>query len=91
MTIILELAPEVEARLRRKADRAGQEVADYLLAIADREEEEDSEEEETEGSAYDLFAGRLGGVHSGGQGRWSENTGEKFAAGMEEKRRQGHL
>lgn len=94
MTIILELAPELEARLRRRANLAGQEVADYVLAVVEntaQEDEQEDTEEKTEGSAYDLFAEHIGRIHSGGQGRWSEDTGEKFAAGMEEKRRQGHL
>ncbi len=82
MTIVLELAPELEARLRRRADRAGQEVADYLLAIADREEEEDSEEErQSEGSAADLFAGRIGLIH-GSHEALSQDTDERFAQGL---------
>jgi len=43
------------------------------------------------GSAYDLFEGLVGQVGSGGHGQWSQNCGEKFAEGMAEKRRQGHL
>lgn len=89
MIVTLELAPEVETRLRRKAERQGQDFTIYLQTVM--EHEADEEPEEAQGSAADLFAGRLGGIHSGGQGRWSENTGEKFAAGMEEKRKQGHL
>ena len=90
MTLMLELSPETEARLQRKAERAGQSLPDYLLAVADAEAEEE-EAEATEGSAFDLFDGLIGQVGSGGEGHWSQDTGRKFAEGMAEKRRQGHL
>ena len=50
MTLTLELSPDLEARLRRKAERAGQSLPDYLLAVADAEAEEE-EAEASEGSA----------------------------------------
>lgn len=65
MTVTLELAPEVETRLRRKAAREAQDMTTYLEAVVERE----AQDEETEGSAYDLFAGRLGGIHSGRTGK----------------------
>ncbi len=89
MTLMLELSPDTEARLRRKAERAGQSLPEYLIAVADAEPEED--EEDSEGLAYDLFKGRIGLFRSGGDGKWSEDCGAKFAEGMAEKRRQGHL
>lgn len=89
MTVTLNLRPEVESTLRRMAEREGQDLAIYMQSIMEREANKDAQQ--SDGTAADLFAGRLGGIHSGGQGRWSENAGEKFAAGMEEKRRQGHL
>ena len=90
MTLTLELEPEVETRLRKKAERAGQSLPEYLIAVADAELEETGEDA-SEGSAYDLFEGLIGQVSSGGEGRWSENCGEKFAEGMAEKCRQGRL
>ena len=90
MTLMLELEPEVETRLRRKAERAGQSLPEYLIAVADAEPE-DAGDDVSEGSAYDLFEGLIGQVSSDGKGRWSENCGEKFAEGMAEKRSQGHL
>ncbi len=90
MTLMLELEPEVETRLRRKAERAGQSLPEYLIAVAEAEPEE-AGDDASEGSAYDLFKGLIGHFRSGGEGRWSENCGEKFAEGMAEKRRQGHL
>jgi len=90
MTLMLELSPDLEARLRRKAERAGQSLPDYLLAVADAEADEE-EINASEGSAADFFAGRIGRFRSGGEGDWSQDTGRKFAEGMAEKRRQGRL
>ena len=90
MTLTLELAPEVESRLRKKAEKAGQSLPEYLIAIADAEVEEE-ETDESEGSAYDLFKGRIGLFRSGSDGAWSQDTGRKFAEGMAEKRRKGTL
>jgi hypothetical protein len=39
----------------------------------------------------DRFAGRVGLIDSGGDGRLSENTGKKFTDYLEEKRRAGTL
>lgn len=80
----------MEARLQRKAERAGQSLPDYLLAVADAESD-DEETDALEGSAFDLFNGLIGQVGSGGEGHWSQDTGRKFAEGMAEKRRQGRL
>lgn len=96
MTVTLELPPEMETRLHRRAERAGQDLPSFLLAVADREaqeetEEEEMAEEEQEGSAYDLFAGRIGRINGSSEATWSENCGEEFTKGMVEKRRQGHL
>ncbi len=90
MTVMLELKPEVETRLREKAERAGQSLPEYLIAVADAEME-DEESDKSEGSAYDLFEGLIGHFGSGGDGTWSQDTGRKFAEGMAEKRRKGIL
>ena len=63
MTVTLDLKPETETRLWRKAERAGQSLPDYLRTVADAE----AEDEETpvgEISAFDLFEGLLGQVTS---------------------------
>jgi hypothetical protein len=39
----------------------------------------------------DLFKGRVGGIRSGGQGRWSENGGEKFIDYLVQKQKEGRL
>lgn len=41
MTITLELEPELEACLRRKAEREGQDITTYLQAVVEREAEDD--------------------------------------------------
>lgn len=45
MTLMLELSPETKARLRRRAERAGQHLPDYLLAVAEAGEDEASASE----------------------------------------------
>ena len=90
MTLMLELSPDTEARLQRKAERAGQSLPEYLIAVADAEIEEE-ETDDAEGSAYDLFKDRIGLFRSDSDGTWSQDTGRKFAEGMEEKRRKGIL
>ena len=46
--------------------------------------------ETAEGSAADLFVSRIGRI-KGSTEAYSQNCGERFAEGMAEKRRQGHL
>jgi len=89
MIITLEIAPETEARLRRRASLAGQEIADYLLAVAEGTVQED-DEEEPEGSAYDLFAEHIGRVR-GSHEALSQDTGARFTQGLIDKRDAGHL
>ncbi len=89
MTVTLELTPEVEARLRRKAESEGQDITAYLLAVAGREAQEESEEE-AEGSAYDLFAEHIGRVR-GSREALSQDTGARFTQGLIDKRDTGHL
>lgn len=86
MTLMLELSPETEARLRRKAERAGQSLPDYLLAVANAE----SEEEASEGSAADLFAGRIGRI-KGSTEAYSQNCGQRFTEYVVEKHKAGNL
>ena len=76
MTLMLELSPDTEARLRRKAERVGQSFPDYLLAVADAEEDAE-EPDASEGSAADLFAGRIGRI-KGSTKAYSQNCGQRF-------------
>lgn len=81
MTVILELKPKTERRLRHEAEQAGQEFSQYVATLLNDGEEDPDEEEGAEGSSYDLFAGKLGGIRSGGDGRKSKNTSEQSAIG----------
>lgn len=89
MTLMLELSPETEARLQRKAERAGQSLPDYLLAVADAEEDEE-ELDVAGGSAADLFAGRVGRI-KGSTEAYSQNCGERFTQYVVEKHKAGNL
>lgn len=39
MTLTIEVTPEMEARLRQKAARRGETLDDYLLGLANRDED----------------------------------------------------
>ncbi len=89
MTLTLELSPDLEARLQRKAKRAGQSLPDYLLAVADAEDEEE-EASATEGSAADLFAGRIGCI-KGSSEAYSQSCGQRFTEYLAGKHQAGIL
>lgn len=89
MTLMLELSPDTEARLRRKAERAGQSLPDYLVAVADAEVEED-EASIADGSAADLFAGRIGRI-KGSSEAYSQNCGQRFTEYLAKKHQAGSL
>jgi hypothetical protein len=88
MTIELDLPPETEERLRKRAELVGQDPATYVQALVDRDL---SGEQPSPQSLAELLAGRVGVVHSGGGERLSEDTGGKFTDYLEQKRREGHL
>ena len=88
MTITLDLVPDLEARLRRRAAREGtneQEVA--LRLLADTLAEDEEEVSPAAGSMADLFAGRLGQVAGSGEA-YSENGGRRFAAHLAQRHEQ---
>lgn len=92
----ITVTPKLEKALFEEAQKQGTTperlALDHLSEFFVPEEQElEAQGEAAEGSAYDLFEGLIGRVGSGGAGTWSENCGEKFAEGMAEKRRQGHL
>ena len=76
MILTLELSSNLEVRLRRKAHWARQSLPDYLLAVADAEEDAE-EPDASEGSAADLFAGRIGRI-DGSTEAYSQNCGQRF-------------
>jgi hypothetical protein len=67
------------------------EVADGEIVPAEREAAGPRAGGKPARTMADRFAGRLGVIDSGGEGRLSEEAGEKFAAYLEAKRRAGHL
>ena len=99
MTLLVDLPPKAQSRLRERAAEAGKEenvLAALLLTELLVPEEEDVETDELAGGTLaDLLKGRTGLFRSSeripGGARMSENTGKQFADGMEEKRRRGHL
>ena len=70
MTIVLDLFPDAEARLRRRASRDGEDAqAVALRLLTERLSEEEFEEERPPAgrSMADLFAGRVGLVAGSGK------------------------
>jgi hypothetical protein len=90
MTVTLDIKPETERRLRRKAEQEGQDFPQYLEALLDENAEAADETEEAEGSAYDLFAGRIGRIQGSGEA-FSQNCGERFTQYVVEKHKAGDL
>ena len=98
MTLVLQLTDAQTKQLQAKAAQADKDPAAYLLSAAGIEAAPDDTtppaplpvETQSTGTAYDLFKDLLGGWSSNGS-NLSEATGEVFAEGMAEKRRQGHL
>ncbi len=96
MTLTLELTPDAEEKLRRKASERGQELNDYaqdvLLTDADAPAFPTGENPPAPGeSVFDSMKEYIGMFSGGGQTSFSENTGEKFAEALLEKRQQGRL
>jgi hypothetical protein len=89
MMLMIDLTPDEEAKLRRKAEQMGQDVSDYarrLLLPAD-----DSDAPAPGESLAEALKGRIGGFHSGGQYQFSKNTGEAFLDILLEKKRNGKI
>ena len=88
MTILLDLTPDTEARLRSRASREGQDAqAVALRLLTERLAEEETEEEggaPTGRSMADLFAGRVGLVAGSGEA-YSKDGGRRFAEGLARK------
>jgi hypothetical protein len=72
----------------RKAARQGQDPAAYVAEVVDRDLSGGEGEPKT---LAQMFAGRIGRIHSGGTERLSEDCGERFTDYLEDKRREGRL
>jgi len=85
MTLMLELAPEIEAILREEAERQG--TTPELLAQKALRDRFTAPPIALEGqSAYEALKPFIGKFHSG-KGNLSQNTGEQFAEIVAEKHR----
>jgi hypothetical protein len=91
MSRILELPDAVYAALEREAAARGLDpvawIAAHLPVQAGMSANAENGKPRT---MLDLFAGHIGVIASG-IGDLSEDTGRKFAEGMEQKRREGRL
>lgn len=94
MSIVIDLAPAEEARLRAHAARQGQDTSDYIAALL-RARIGDTPAPDGETLA-DFLAGYIGVVdsrelNSGEMSHFAENSEAEFAKIMDEKQRQGHV
>ena len=97
MTVTLKVSSEEEARLLAAAADRGQEVSNYLLALARQEFQIPPAPSQFEGlSVAEALAGQIGTVDSRKQnaGRMSDyarNSEEEFGKIIDEKKAQGNL
>lgn len=86
MTIVLDLTPDAEARLRRRASREGKDAQTVALRLlTERLTDEEEDDSLPSGrSMADLFAGRVGLAAGSGEA-FSENGGQRFAEGLARK------
>lgn len=95
MTLVINLEPRKEEKLRERAARRGRDADGYVLELLDRilDEPELFGAEEFAAPIQTLaeaLAGHIGTQHSG-RGDLSQNTGKAFARLMVEKRNAGRL
>jgi hypothetical protein len=94
MAYILELPDALYTALKEAAEARGLTPVDWIAAnlpSARKKEPMEIEKSSTTVTLADRFAGRLGHIRSGGKESLSENSRDKFAAYLEEKRKAGHL
>lgn len=98
MTITINLPPEEEARLRKRAARQGKDLNEFVRGVVQREATHESylEEPEQGQSLAESLEGLIGLLNSkeknGGQvSHVAENTGEEFANMMVEKHKAGQM
>lgn len=93
MAHTLELPDDLYTALTRAAEASGTTPLGWIAAQLPEAGEPTASVEELAPprSLADRFAGRVGRIHSGGKERLSEESGVRFTAHLEEKRRAGHL
>ena len=93
--VTITLPPELEQPIIEQARRRGTTPELLTLDVLHREFLPPSPPTANEGTLADFLGDFIGCLDSGeivpGGARMSENVGEKFAEGMVEKRRAGHL
>jgi hypothetical protein len=85
----LELPDEVYSALQEAAAESGMTPADWIAARLPPKRREPLPQHAK--TMADLFAGRIGGFHSGGREPLSEKSTEVFTDALEQKRRDGRL
>jgi hypothetical protein len=85
----LELPDVLYAALQKAAEASGITPEGWIAAHLPHENNQTFSSKPK--TLADLFAGRVGRMRSGGKETLSENCGEKYAAHLEQKRREGHL
>ena len=95
----ITLTPELEIAINRRAQAQGTTpellALDGLRQLYGAPEPRPEETPETGETLFDFLQGYVGVIGSSeyvaGGARFSENCGEKFAEGMEQKRQEGRL
>jgi len=94
MSQILEIPDTLYAVLKETAAASGLTPVEWIATrLPQTQQDKELRAEPATGptTLADLFAGRVGHIHSGGRQRLSEECGKKFTDYLEEKRRAGHL
>ena len=89
--ITLNLPPEEEAQLRLAASRRGQDVGDYLLALARRDSGQPVSAPDEGPTLAETLAGRIGLFRSEQPSDMARDSEEEFGKIMDEKKRQGRV
>lgn len=90
MSIVINLAPDEEARLRAHAARQGQDAAAYATAVL-RRQIDAVPAPLAEQTLAESLAGRVGRLRSTEPSDMAANSEAEFGKIMNEKRRQGHI
>lgn len=98
MTILIDLLPEEEARLQRRATRQGKDIDSFVRGVVQREVIQESylEPPEEGQSLAEALEGLIGVLdssqkNSGKVSHVAENTGEEFTKILVDKYKAGHL
>ncbi len=91
MSIVIDLAPDEEARLRAKAARQGQDAAAYAAAVLRQDMNDAAPAPLEERTLAESLAGRVGRLRSPQPSDMADNSEAEFGKIMDEKQRQGHV